>query len=175
ESWRTCAGGWPTSSGGSTLFPRSGRPEELATPGAAEAATPRRLDAEAVARFGGERRLGGDAACSPILYDPVASRGARSAAGEPVGRYPSPLGEERHLRRHEELDLAHHAVAAPVASAAARPAPHGIAPDPQRIVRLEGLDRRVHGVRHVGVHGGEARPVRAGAGPARERLVVREA
>src|SRR5947207_139809 len=77
------------------------------------------------------------------------------------------------LRKH--LCSAHRAVLALVASATARAAPHGIARDPQGIVCLEGADRGVQGLPHVGTHGAESRPVRARTGPARERLLLREA
>src|SRR5207247_8552549 len=56
------------------------------------------------------------------------------------------------------------------AAAATNLGPH----DPQRVGVLEGLDRRVAGVRHVGLQRRGAVPTGAGAMPSREGLVVRE-
>src|SRR5439155_26159768 len=100
----------------------------------------------------GVRREGRSA---PVAHTPVAPDGARTSAREAVRANAPSLREEGDLGRRDELDLSDHALPARVTARAARSPPHRIAPYTERIVRLERLDRRVHRVRHVGVHGGE--------------------
>src|SRR5438552_8896361 len=143
------------------------------TPGAAEAAAPRRLDSQPVPRLHTERHLGRDAPRAATPREDVATRRPRFTAGESIRRDAAALAEERHLGRREELDLAYDPVAPAVAPAAPRAAPHRLAPDAQRVVGLEDLDGRRHRVGHVRVNGRRARSPGSRAGSARDRLVAR--
>jgi hypothetical protein len=62
------------------------------------------------------------------------------------------LGDEREVHLVHGLELADHAVAAPVASGTARAAPQRVLDGAQRELELERLDRRVERVRHPDVH-----------------------
>jgi hypothetical protein len=97
----------------------------------------------------------------------------RASAGSARAVAPA-LGDQREAHLRERFQLAHHSVAATVASLAPRAAPQRVFNDSQRKFALEGLDRGVERVAHRHVHRAGAVGVGAGALATPERLVVGE-
>src|SRR5215216_731023 len=115
--------------------------------GSPKATTSRRLDPQpltgpqATARLRRQR----------LAVEQVAARGAVRSPRAAARRVPPALGEQRERHLGACLELAHDAVAAAVATRAARAAPHRVARDAQRELELERLDGRVERVRHSDV------------------------
>src|SRR3989440_2004937 len=130
-----------------------------------------RFDTEALALA---QRPGGLAWQRPPV-ERVAPAGARltpRCAGRAVA---AALGDEREAHLLERFELAHDAIAAAVASGAARAAAHGVAHHAHGKFALQRLDRRVERVAHGHVHRAGAVGVRAAALASTEGLVVGEA
>src|SRR5690349_1715069 len=81
-----------------------------------------------------------------LAIDQVAALRAGFAALRSRRSVAAALGEQRVVHVRERLELADHAVAASVASAAARAASHRVRGDAERELQLERLDRRVERV-----------------------------
>ena len=137
---------------------------------AAPAAAARGADLEDVARLQVEAALGREAAAVQAVRARRAVLAARGAARAVAAA----LGHEAQAAVGQHAVDAHHAVAAAVSAGPARPRPQRVALDPQRILALERLDRRVQRVRHRDVDGARPGPRRPAALAAAERLVVGE-
>jgi len=131
-----------------------------------------RLDAEDVSGLDVDLELARQVDDGPVGSDQaVPSRLAGAAPGQAVGGRLSAVRDEADPGRGQELDFPDHSVAAPVAALAAGAPPNRVSPDADGEQALDGLDGRVHRVRHVGVDGALAVAVGAGAGPAADGLV----
>src|SRR5918992_2706017 len=110
-----------------------------------------------------------------FAVEEVATRCARGAAALALRRLRAALADDREPAVLEHAEFADDAVAAAVASSAARPEPERVALDAKRVLQLERLDRSRQRVRHRDVDTARAVGLRTGTLAAADRFVVREA
>src|SRR4051794_19537938 len=108
-------------------------PRNATRSGFAMSASSRGLDAQPVA---GAQGTGGLARDLFSVHE-VAARLSRLAAAGARRGVPAALGDQRIAHVGERLNLTHHAVAAAVATGAARPAAHRVLHGAQRELQLE--------------------------------------
>jgi hypothetical protein len=106
-----------------------------------------------IAGLDSERHFARKPSSASIAGELVAAGLRRSTARGAEGRKDAALGQQRELRRTQELELADDTVAAAMDAATARARAQRVAYHTHRKLCFERFNRRIHRVRHVCVYG----------------------
>src|SRR5579875_1106274 len=112
------------------------------------------------------------AALAPGINNPVAARAPLPTALQTPRRQFPPLAKHTHVSIDQRLDLAHEPIAAREPPATTRAAPDAVLTHAQWIISLQGLDRSVEGVGHMGMQTRGTGMTEGGAGTASNGLII---